>query len=462
MRISMILLGLISMACLWDKDTIEMEFEQFPGTLELISGHFLRHSPEFYYWRIKDREQKLQSTDSLQWHDDLAVAYSKLGNDPQAIAITQAVLKRFPERYESLANLGTFYIHNGQYQEGLAFLKEAVRINPDAHFGREKYQIYLVDYLISIDWPNQKMLPLDVEFGKNLGMGTPHYIADFAQYDSVYKDMIERSPSRFNNGGLSYYDYVLSQYRKTVDEEARKLPEDELKKASQGVSGMIKFGNHDSPILLEVLGELLAYNNDMLSAHRHLAIIAYLRAGYLSENLEIQALYQQKVMALKRGVSPDEQKDIQFYQNLLDREVKAAEDLSANIRKDEMDWILAGKDPEKEFAAKYYRSPQSGNTDWSYALRKENKNPDWLKESEKTENKEINRQSWNPQKLNTKSLDSTLKAFVDSEIHNIEMPITNLDQPKLKPKPDSNSIWYALLIGLAILGGGFYAFKNRT
>lgn len=35
-------------ACLWDYDTLAMERSRFPSTLELITGKFLRHSPEFY------------------------------------------------------------------------------------------------------------------------------------------------------------------------------------------------------------------------------------------------------------------------------------------------------------------------------------------------------------------------------------------------------------------------------
>ena len=42
-------------ACLWDADTLPMERTLFPSVLELITGKFLRHSPEFYRWRVRDR-----------------------------------------------------------------------------------------------------------------------------------------------------------------------------------------------------------------------------------------------------------------------------------------------------------------------------------------------------------------------------------------------------------------------
>src|SRR5687768_12330427 len=54
-----LLVPLAAAACLWDSDTIKMERSRFPGTLELITGKFLRHSPEFYEWRIRDRLKRL-------------------------------------------------------------------------------------------------------------------------------------------------------------------------------------------------------------------------------------------------------------------------------------------------------------------------------------------------------------------------------------------------------------------
>ena len=50
-------------ACLWDHDTLLVERGRFPQTLELITGKFLRHSTEFYRWRIADRERQIFSAD---------------------------------------------------------------------------------------------------------------------------------------------------------------------------------------------------------------------------------------------------------------------------------------------------------------------------------------------------------------------------------------------------------------
>lgn len=53
-----------------------------------------------------------------------------------------------PGRYETAANLGTFYLHAGIFKKVLAYIEKALKINPDAHFGREKYQKLLVEYII--------------------------------------------------------------------------------------------------------------------------------------------------------------------------------------------------------------------------------------------------------------------------------------------------------------------------
>src|SRR5947207_15309999 len=75
-------------ACLWDYDTLKMERQRFPGTLEISTGKFLRHSPAFYEWRVKDRLAKLEKEPTnLDWHDDLAVAYDKLGQTDKAIEV---------------------------------------------------------------------------------------------------------------------------------------------------------------------------------------------------------------------------------------------------------------------------------------------------------------------------------------------------------------------------------------
>ncbi len=47
----------------------------------------------------------------------------------------------------TLANLGTLYLHSGNASRGKELIARAIAINPDAHFGREKYQLWLAEYI---------------------------------------------------------------------------------------------------------------------------------------------------------------------------------------------------------------------------------------------------------------------------------------------------------------------------
>ena len=91
-----------------------------PGALELITGKFLRHTPEFYYWRIDDRVRKLASkTDNLAFYDNMAVASArKTGQHDKAIETILIKDKKKPGVYETEWNLGTFLMVNSKLEEG--------------------------------------------------------------------------------------------------------------------------------------------------------------------------------------------------------------------------------------------------------------------------------------------------------------------------------------------------------
>jgi tetratricopeptide (TPR) repeat protein len=150
-----------ALACLWDYDTLQMENQRFPEALELITGKFLRHSPEFYQWRIADRQKKLErEPQKLEYYDDLAVAYEKTGDHKKAIETILKKDKIKPDQYETSANLGTFYIFDGQLEKSVPCIEQAIAINPDAHFGREVYQKILVEYMLSKMKDGKLTLPL--------------------------------------------------------------------------------------------------------------------------------------------------------------------------------------------------------------------------------------------------------------------------------------------------------------
>ena len=153
-KILPVLISLVSLstlaACLWDSDTLAQERAKFPTALELIAGKFPRHSPAFYQWRIDDRLAKLeQGDDKPDYYDDIAVAYDKIKQNNKAIEWMLLKEERFNNdddvKYKTAANLGTFYLHSRQLDKGIEQLERAIALNPNAHFGREKYQLYLAN-----------------------------------------------------------------------------------------------------------------------------------------------------------------------------------------------------------------------------------------------------------------------------------------------------------------------------
>lgn len=326
--------------CFWDYDTIEMERQDFPGVVELIAGKFLRHSPEYHYWRIKDREVKLQKhPDSLSLYDDMAVSYSKIGNQKKAIEIILKKDSLQPGLYETYANLGTFYLHDGQYEKGIEYIDIAIEINPDAHFGREIYQKYLAEYVLSKSDGGEISLPLDFSENKTSKTKTlPRPSGNFYQFIASKRNL--------NQGQRHKWNAPLDP---------------KILEAKEGILGMMKFGDYNSPILLEVLGDLLM-NSGNTSAARQLAARAYLKASYFVEDEKSKRAYRNKAtFALELHINKEGPKNtigFDVLEKLLKDEMKSGEKNYASIRKNEINWILNAEDPEEKFSEKYYENPE--------------------------------------------------------------------------------------------------------
>jgi tetratricopeptide (TPR) repeat protein len=326
----------ISISCYWDQETVAMEREKFPDALELISGKFLRHSPEYYYWVIKDGERALSAhPDSLALYDNVAVAYSKLGEDEAAIALMLRKDSLSPNIYETEANLGTFYIHAGQYEAGLEHIKNAIEINPEAHFGREVYQQYLVEYVMEKVDGGKIKLPMGLMTGNS---GPP----------SIEKER------NFNT-------FILTKYNRKNGTSEPHIPLEERQRAVKGILGMMRFGNHDSPILLEALGDLMSsYRRDIDS--KFLAVMAYLKAAHAVEDEKAKRAYQARAARL---LSFLQVKSSARYRGLELEEaerqlaiiIAEAEKLEASITGQEKTWILEGKNPVIAFQNVFFEEP---------------------------------------------------------------------------------------------------------
>jgi len=323
---------------MWDYDTIAMERAQFPETLELITGKFARHSKAFYEWRIDDRLKRIEEEpENMALLDDLAVAYDKVGDHDEAIAIMLRKEERQPGLYETAANLGTFYIHAGELEKGLGFIEKAIAINPSAHFGREIYQKHLVEYVLYVRQHANAGLPLRL-------LWPPIAVDEGRAWPSSTDKEGSEPALRVARG---FFDWIP-------------VPEVNHEAAVKGLLGMMRFGNYDSPVLLEALGDLLAYGPRFGDFTGLLASRAYLKASYEVDDEPSREKYRElATMALKlqTGGAGHSQLSLEEVEAVFKEELAEAEAWYAEVHADELAWIESGQNPEAMFAEKFYQTP---------------------------------------------------------------------------------------------------------
>ena len=178
------LLGCLSLAswavaCRWDRDTLVNEATKMPDVIETAVGRFPRNPPLFYQMRIQRETAGIaKDPTKLELYDDVAVAYDVLGDDDQAISwiekkhrqmgdLSRATTGRvnldsFSEAaYRYYANAGTFWVHRwmkrgakegdlSQAEHARDLIAAAIKINPNAHFGREVVQLAVIEWLIQV------------------------------------------------------------------------------------------------------------------------------------------------------------------------------------------------------------------------------------------------------------------------------------------------------------------------
>ncbi len=325
---STLLVAAPAKACLWDSDTIAEERSKFPSAMEILAGKYNRHSPAFYEWRIKDRQKKLAADpDNLALLDDLGVALCKTGKFKEAVAIGERALALDAKRYESLSNLGTYHIFAGDLEKSAELIKAALVIEPDAHFGREKYQLYLVEYMMEVKRvKGQVRLPLR--------MAWPAYGSD------AYKALTIAEQVKLNEiGRAGYFHFVGS--------------EEDPAKAVHGILGMMRFANDTLPVLNEAVGDLWNFTI-MSNGDKQLAARAYLKASYHTTSETAQNYRELAQDALRMVDSTN----FEHLEKDFKEELAQGQAWLAQIASDEANWIATNTDPEAAFNLKYRAEPE--------------------------------------------------------------------------------------------------------
>lgn len=135
------------LACIWDSDTLWQERRAHPKIAEaILSSPPPKPDPTPYRAKIQ-RLLDTRREDDPEWWNDLAGAYLRIGEADKAVALLEPVLKKFDGNYGVHANLGTAYHLLGRYADAEREIARDLEINPEAHFGLEKYHLALLQYL---------------------------------------------------------------------------------------------------------------------------------------------------------------------------------------------------------------------------------------------------------------------------------------------------------------------------
>ena len=160
---------MLALACYNDRDTLGYELHNKPDIQKALTGRFDRYPPLYYTMRVdRLRAKKLLAVDE---YDDLAVALGRLGRSNEALVVL-AKKAKLPNlstdaQYRLFANRGTIEVLRW-FQDGAKAseihklevakqdVSEAIKINPNAHFGREGAQLGVISWLISVKTADQQ------------------------------------------------------------------------------------------------------------------------------------------------------------------------------------------------------------------------------------------------------------------------------------------------------------------
>ncbi len=257
------------------------------------------------------------------------VALDRLGRFDEALAVAEAANQLQPNRYETESNWGTVLLHAGRLEDGLAHIDAAVRINPDAHFGREVYQQKLVRWALD---------------ARKAGRTLPASDRSVSG-DDEFAEMQMRTPD--------WLVLPVSPKREKVRAAALK-----------GVLGMMRSGQHEHPLLLEALGRLLTDGpQDLYADAKRLAARAYLRAADVVTEPSAKKAYRGMAHAALNSQTSVEVQGHQLPLDLVEadfrRELADADAWYADRRAKEVAWVNdPTADPEAEFARLYAADPE--------------------------------------------------------------------------------------------------------
>ncbi|MFB6372504.1 MAG: hypothetical protein ABEN55_05220 [Bradymonadaceae bacterium] len=266
--------------------------------------------------------------------------------------------ERSDQLYKTFANRGTFHIHAGQYRRGLKFIRRALIVNPQAHFDRERYQKHLVRYLLDNGPDERPVAPPQSRrnrFDDYLAASLSESRCDATRYLDKYGRPSDPPPGAPEPTFGDLLDERLDEENcddasdPSGDEST--LTDKEKREAVRGILGMMRFGNHRSPVLLEALGDLLnASGSERKKADHRLAARAYLSAAW---NVEDQKATDGYRTLAERSLTTVPETKLPDLVEKLKAERQRAREWFETVRADEQKWIDGPTNPDEAFQKKY-------------------------------------------------------------------------------------------------------------
>jgi tetratricopeptide (TPR) repeat protein len=120
---------------------------------------------------------------------DYALVLLKLGEYKQSLEILEDLIKKYPNEYNIVANLGTAYELNGQVDKALIYISKAVAINSESHEGSEWIHIKILEAKKQI-----QEHPLYLKENSILGLGVSvkgnYSEEDIKKFNKIKKELV--------------------------------------------------------------------------------------------------------------------------------------------------------------------------------------------------------------------------------------------------------------------------------
>lgn len=362
---------------------------RFAMVHDVIHERYPVRGPAYYRERDRIVREKLKtlppdSQEAFDLTDDLGVGLDKLGRAGEAVPPLRDKLARQlklgqggKQLYTTYANLGTFLIHanmkaamggdamaKANVKEGLVFIQQSINVNPEAHFGREEWQLHIGEYLLAaIDDPTlltkfdcvgNSFIRLFNSRRNSLLERPDFFMIHTTKWDSHFNDRGELKDRR-------HYSEIRDAVRKVGAEEgwptnlkpAQPVAFDE---PTLGIIGMWRQGGGANPYFAVALGEIM-----LRVGQRYIAWTAYERAHQLADRYGWKPEHAAELRAICRRRQAEIEEVLPFDQvpnirRKFETELEYGRRFQREYHDYEIEQIAAGVDIHDEhFFDKFYK-----------------------------------------------------------------------------------------------------------